>query len=240
MKGVIHAHSKYSFDSLTRIDRIIDRAVEENLDFIILTDHDTINGSLDLRRRVAEREINLIVPVAAEYKTEHGDIIAVFISDEIDDMNFEKFITEVKRQGGILMLPHPYEAHPVNLIYDIANSMDLVETYNARCTPKQDLKSSKLAVKVNKPEYFGSDSHLESELCNVIVSVDGESSEEGLKNSLLYNKIELVTAEKIYLRNVRFSQFIKATKQRRIGVFYRNGIALIIDTIRNGWNQRVS
>ena len=49
MKGSIHFHSNESYDSMNSIDKIIDKAMLNNLDFIILTDHDTIEGSLKLR-----------------------------------------------------------------------------------------------------------------------------------------------------------------------------------------------
>ena len=120
MKGVIHFHSNYSYDSINSLDSIIDKAIAEELDFLILTDHDTAYGSLALKRRVAEREAHLIVPMAAEYKTEYGDIIAAFISHEIQDMSFINFIEQVKKQNGVLLLPHPYEGHPKNLIETIA------------------------------------------------------------------------------------------------------------------------
>ena len=69
MKGIIHLHSSFSHDAINKIDKIIDKALENDLDFIILTDHDTINGSLALRKRIKERKLNLIAPIAAEYKT---------------------------------------------------------------------------------------------------------------------------------------------------------------------------
>lgn len=239
MRGVIHAHSYHSHDSLVRIDKLIDRAVEEELDFFILTDHDTINGSLELRRRLAERGIHLIAPIAAEYKTEYGDIIAAFITREVKEREFSKFVAEVKRQGGLLMLPHAYEAHPLDHIAEIVKPMDLIEVFNSRCTDAQDLNCSNLATEYNKLVFFGSDSHLESELCNVTVEIDGECSEEGVKHAITYNEMRIFKGEKISIRNLRFSQLIKAVKKKRLGVFYRNIVAILIDAFRLGWQKRV-
>ena len=45
LRGIIHCHSRYSYDSLTGISAYLKVAREQSLDFIILTDHDTIAGS---------------------------------------------------------------------------------------------------------------------------------------------------------------------------------------------------
>ena len=241
MKGFIHAHSKYSYDSLNDMDLILDKAIENELDFIILTDHDTINGSLHLNRRAQERNLNLIIPKAAEYKTEYGDIIAAFIDHEIHETNFENFIYEVTRQNGILMLPHPYQSHPIEMLEYIASKMDIIEVFNARCTQEQDIKAELLAKNTNKPVFYGSDAHLKNELCNVIISIEtSEKNEASLKEALLNNKISLISKDKIYLRGIRFSQFIKAFKRKSISILYRNATALIIDLIRYGWNKKIS
>jgi len=75
MKGIIHLHSFHSYDSAIGIDSIIDFAISNELDFIILTDHDSISGSLALRQRIEELGLSIIVPIAAEYCTEYGDVI---------------------------------------------------------------------------------------------------------------------------------------------------------------------
>ena len=240
MKGFIHAHSKYSYDSLNSIDQIINKALEHQLDFIILTDHENINGSLELRKRIKERNLNLIAPVAAEYKTEYGDIIAAFIQDEVIDMRFTNFVNEVKRQDGLLMLPHPYQSHPITKLDHIATKMDIIEIYNSRCSEEQDLKAKNLASKLGKPYFYGSDAHLKNELCNVIISIEAEAiNESSLKEALLKNKISLVSKDKIYLRGIRFSQIIKSIKTRKLKILYNNFIALIIDTVRFGWNKKI-
>ena len=240
MKGFIHAHSKYSYDSNNGIDQIIDKALEHQLDFVILTDHENIDGSVELRKRIKERNLNLIAPIAAEYKTEFGDIIAAFIQEEIIDMRFTNFVNEVKRQDGLLMLPHPYQSHPITKLDYIATKMDIIEIYNSRCSTDQDSKAKNLALNLGKPYYYGSDAHLKNELCNVIISLEVEDAEENsLKEALQNNKIRLVSKDKIYLRGFRFSQIIKSVKTRRLQIFYNNVIALIIDAIRFGWNKKI-
>ena len=45
-KGIIHCHSNHSYDSIVSIKKFI-TCKNNELDFVILTDHNTIDGSLD-------------------------------------------------------------------------------------------------------------------------------------------------------------------------------------------------
>jgi len=76
LRGVIHCHSHYSFDSTTSISTYLRIAKRHQLDFIILTDHDTIAGASALKAAAAESMPDLEVPLAAEYLTDEGDVIA--------------------------------------------------------------------------------------------------------------------------------------------------------------------
>ena len=240
MKGVIHFHSCFSHDSINQMDSIIDKALEEDLDFLILTDHETIDGSLALRKRVEERGVKLIVPIAAEYKTDCGDFIAAFIRSEIDFASLDDFINEVRNQDGLLLLPHPYEGHPIEHMEKLVKNADLIETFNPRCTKYQDSMALEIASKHNKQTYYGSDAHLQSELCNVVVTVSGEPSEMNLKDALTKEKIIPLSYQKTFSRNITFSQFIKSFKRKKARIFFRNLVGLLIDTIRLGWNNKVN
>ena len=232
MKGVIHFHSEYSHDSLNSLDAIIDEALSNNLDFLILTDHENIEGSIRLKNRVQERGLDIIVPIAAEYKTNFGDVIAAFINKDVKNMNLDSFVNEIRDQNGIIILPHPLE--------EIIQIAYLVEIYNPRCTHIQDKKARDLAIKYGKATYYGSDAHVKKELCNVIVSIECERSEESLKNSLLEKPIKPLIFSKTVYRFITYSQMIKAFKRRSIRIFYRNFIGLIIDLFRQGWNNKVN
>ena len=107
LRGIIHCHSKYSYDSLTSISAYLKVAQRQSLDFIVLTDHDTIAGSQALKAAAALRLPHLQVPIAAEYYTDEGDVIAAFIEGEVRARKFTDFVTEVREQNGLLLLPPP-------------------------------------------------------------------------------------------------------------------------------------
>ena len=128
-RGLIHFHSRYSFDSILSIKSIVNFALSENLNFLVLTDHDTIEGSVKLKEYIENKGYDIEVLIAAEYCTEYGDVIALDIKYEIKDMNFNNFISLVKEQEGYILFPHPYVGH--KNLEEIANQADLIETFNS-------------------------------------------------------------------------------------------------------------
>jgi len=224
-KGIIHFHSKFSFDSVLSIDRIIDFAVENELNFLILTDHDTIKGSVALKNRIAERGLEIEVPIAAEYNTNDGDVIAAFIKDEIKSRCIVEFVAEVKDQGGMLLLPHPFNGH--SNIESLATYVDLVESFNSRCRDRDNERAKALVNRHNKKEYFSPDAHLFNDLENVIVKFKSVGS---LKESLLHSKIIKLSEKKTKLYSIEASRLIKGVKNKDISLLYRVAKSLIRKT----------
>jgi predicted metal-dependent phosphoesterase TrpH len=189
-------------------------ATENNLNFLILTDHDTIKGAKELYYYVDRNNINLEVIIAAEYKTELGDVIAAGIHTEIKNMNFENFINEVRAQGGIILFPHPYIGH--KSIERIAMESDIIEVFNSRVSDELNQKALELAAKHKKPVYYSSDAHSVFELKNSIIEFDNKG---GLLKSLISSNIKSVTSNKARQSDVVLSQIIKSFKKSDLRLF---------------------
>lgn len=67
-------------------------------------------------------------------------------------------------------MPHPYRDHIC--IEELAGNVDLIEIWNARCSPEQNQKAMDLAIDFNCNAAMGSDAHLYSELGNVCVRMN--------------------------------------------------------------------
>jgi predicted metal-dependent phosphoesterase TrpH len=100
---------------------------------------------------------------AGEYKTEKGDLIGLFLAEEIRSRNSNEVVHEIRAQGGLVVLPHPYKGH--RLDDALLEQVDLVETFNGRCSSEQNESSRALARRLNKPEIAGSDAHCAAEIC---------------------------------------------------------------------------
>lgn len=209
LRGIIHCHSKYSFDSMVSTRSYLNAARRHKLDFIILTDHDTIEGSAALRKAAAREMPHLQVPLAAEYLTEYGDVIAVFLQSEIKTPTLAELIGEARAQGAILLFPHPYVSHKE--IPRLAEACDLIEVFNSRAPARQNQKAAELAASINKQTYAGSDAHLATSLGRVIIQLENRG---GLKASLLEGRMNW-TEEVTPRWEIAVSQMIKAWKKRQ-------------------------
>ena len=223
-RGLIHFHSKYSHDSILSIKAIVDFAISENLNFLILTDHETLEGSKKLKEYVEKNNYAIEVLIAAEYNTEYGDIIALDIKKEIKDMRFQQFIFSVKEQNGYILFPHPYKGH--KNINTIAKHVDLIEIFNSRVDEENNLKSEILAKKYSKNIYYASDAHNGRSLRNAIIEFKKEGT---LIESMFNSEINLVVSDKTLLYEIHLSQIIKAIKQKRINLFIR----IMLSSVKN-------
>lgn len=216
-KGICHFHSNYSYDSRNKIDKIIDFALKQNLNFLILTDHDTIKGSEELHNRILQRNLQIEVPLAAEYNTEFGDVIAVFLKEEIQTKKFELFLEHSKKQNAVLILPHPYQSH--RQIEKIAKACDFLEIYNARCSLEKNNKAQTLCQSLNKKPIYGADAHNYKSLNHAIIAFE---KSKNFRESLLTQKIELLESSKSTHFQYLCSQYVKSFKKKNFRLFYNN------------------
>jgi predicted metal-dependent phosphoesterase TrpH len=214
-KGIFHLHSISSYDSFNSINKIISFTKSNELDFVVLTDHDTIKGSQKLFLEIKKRNLDIEVPISAEYKTEFGDVIAMFIFEEINFLTWEDFRRSVKMQGGILILPHPFDGHR-NLDY-LAEQVDVIEVFNSRSSTYNNFKSLMLAKKLNKPMIFSSDSHIPATLGNVLLSYDSKFS---LREAILSNNIFPTVLKRSNYIDFFLSQIKKALYFKDIKLFF--------------------
>lgn len=221
-RGLIHFHSKYSFDSILSIKSIVDFALGENLNFLVLTDHDTLEGSIKLKEYVENNGYDIEVLIAAEYYTEYGDVIALDIKDEIKDMNFNNFISSVREQEGYILFPHPYVGH--KNIEEIANQADLIETFNSRVSHEKNEKAAELANKFFKKGYSSPDAHNRNSLKNAIIEFKKEGS---LVESMLKNEISTISTKKTFLYEIYFSQIVKSFKYKNLRLFIRMTLSIL-------------
>lgn len=172
MRGDFHIHSKYSFDSISDPKDIIKVAKKRGLDGIAVTDHDTIKGGLETSKLCKGK--NFFVIIGEEIHTDMGDIIGLFLNEEIKSRRCLEVIEEIKGQGGVTVLPHPFRGH--KNIEEIARHVDLIEVFNSRCSFEGNKKAEMLAEKIKKKVIAGSDAHSLREIGYATVYFEGKNS----------------------------------------------------------------
>lgn len=166
LKGDFHIHSKYSYDSLMEPRIILKLCKKLGFDVISITDHNSINGSLEAKKY--EKEFDMSVIIGEEIKTDVGDIIGLNLNEKIIGQDIEEVLENIKGQGGITVLPHPFREH--RNIETIANKVDIIEVFNSRCSVNENQKALDLSLKLNIPTIIGSDAHVYSEIGNSIMN----------------------------------------------------------------------
>jgi len=163
----LHVHTSFSFDSLSSPEKVLRAAKQKGLDGLAVTDHDTIEGALEVRDR--NRDHDFVVIVGCEKSTEAGDIIGLFLQKEIRSYKALEVIAEIHEQGGVALLPHPF--HGRSPRDEVANAVDLLEVFNARTSPESNRKAVALADRLGKTAICSSDAHFVSDIgtCRVLL-----------------------------------------------------------------------
>lgn len=201
-----HTHTYNSYDCLMQPEKILRLAKERGLNGIVINDHDTIKGGKECAQLNKDADFNVIV--AAEIKVDRvGDVTGLFLKEEVVARDFNGVVTEIKKQGGITVLNHPYVHHDLNEVN--FDGIDLIEGYNGRTDEKRNLQAVELAKKYNKPVIAGSDSHTYGEIANcktMVASLDTITHPLSTEYKLCSVWAPVV------------SQIIKANKRKDVGL----------------------
>ena len=213
MKYDLHIHSKYSSDGVLDPEKIVKIAAKRGLNGVAITDHNTIIGGLKAKNYETE---DLKVIVGSEISTERGEIIGLFLKEEIKPGNVQEVISEIKEQNGIIVLPHPFDAlrhsafQPTD---EDAKFIDCIEGFNSRCVFQEyNKKAVEFAMRHHLATTAGSDAHFANEIGNAGIITEAEDIGETLmkndvrifgKRSSLMNHVGTKVL-KLWRKTVRF------------------------------------
>jgi len=106
--GSTHIHSTYSDGSGT-VDEIIKAAQEVGLDYIILTDHNTLRAKNDGKEGWHDKTF-LLVGAEINDKQNLNHYLALGIDKTFSTrISAKEYVAQVKEKGGIGFLAHPHE-----------------------------------------------------------------------------------------------------------------------------------
>ncbi|MEM0448651.1 MAG: PHP-associated domain-containing protein [Methanomassiliicoccales archaeon] len=138
----IHVHSKYSGlarlaflrfpESVVEPEDIVRKAAAIGLDTVCITDHNTIRGAL-LAQKYAKHHESVSVVVGEEVSAREGEIIGLFLTQEIPKgLPAAETIDLIREQGGLVVAPHPFSNHVPALGYMVDRlPIDALEVFNA-------------------------------------------------------------------------------------------------------------
>ena len=204
LKFDLHIHSEYSHDSTSKIASIIRKAKKSGLDGIAVTDHEEFRGA-EAAAKIAK---DFIVIKGQEIDTEYGDIVGLFLKRKIMTKKFMDVVAEIRKQGGIVVLPHPAKFHILS--DEVLKEVDVVEVFNARVGDRENVMASRLAAKNGKVGIAGSDAHFLFEIGNGVSILNvRDSSIDKLRDAILKGRVEMLTRRSNkFLRGVALARKI--------------------------------
>ena len=212
----LHMHTEFSHDCSVPVPELLDEAERLGLGAIAVTDHNVFGGARLAAELAQERE--LIVIPGEEMKTERGEVIGLFLEEEIPaGLSMEDTIVAIREQGGLVYLPHPFDRmHSIprpETIHRLLPEIDVIEVYNARLLFEgYNDEALRFARKYNMLMGAGSDAHVLQGLGTGLVRMRAfEDSEEFLVSLA---SAELVRRPKslLYLQGLKW---VAQARERR-------------------------
>jgi predicted metal-dependent phosphoesterase TrpH len=190
----LHCHTYRSDDSATTYKALVGACQRRRIDVIAITDHNRIEGALEFHDTAAMRCI-----VGEEIRTTEGEIIGLFLRQFIPPrLSPEETIHEIKRQGGVVYVPHPFDRVRRSVIKTealerVAPLVDAIEVLNARLhSASQNAEALRFAQERGLLQGAGSDAHTAFEVGRAGVETpdfdDAESFKRALASSRVFGK----------------------------------------------------
>ncbi len=191
LKCDLHLHSNRSSDCNMSLDTIIQTCLRRGINCIALTDHNTISAALELQRLAPFT----VIP-GEEIKTTEGEIIGLFLTDEIPrGKSPGATVEEIHRQGGVVYIPHPFDRVRRSVLrraalMEVLDQVDVIEVYNSRISFRRDVEEAqRFALDHGKLQGAGSDSHIWWELGNSYVEMSEFEDRDSFLSSLAQGTI---------------------------------------------------
>jgi predicted metal-dependent phosphoesterase TrpH len=195
LRADLHNHTHFSPDSILSPGEMVKRCVERAIDCIGVTDHDTVRGGIEAERIVRERGLELRVIVGEEVRSADGEILGLFLSEDVPPgLPAEETIELIRKQGGVVGVPHPFDSLRSALDYErmkaLVDRIDFVESYNARIVfPSHNRKAGRFADEHGLPVSAASDAHSPWEVGRAYIEMPEFEGRKGFLDSLAEGRI---------------------------------------------------
>ncbi|MBI3190489.1 PHP domain-containing protein [archaeon] len=188
MRFDLHTHTNCSKDGIIPPLKLIEIA-KKRVDGIAVTDHDTMKACNQLKNIR-----NFIIIPGMEIKIKEnnrtvGELIGLFLTEEIRSRSLLEVIDEIRSQNGLITVSHPFRSKkPFKRIEEIKNKVDAIEVFNSRCLSDEENKKALNFARKNRLSFTaGSDAHTSWEVGKAYTLADVTDA-EGLRKAILKRK----------------------------------------------------
>jgi len=205
----LHMHTDHSHDCATPVEVLLAEAKARGLGAIAITDHNEVSGALEARAKAD----GITVIVGEEVKTaDQGEVIGLFIERKIErGMTLQETIAEIRRQGGLVYMPHPFDRlHSVpdyEHLLPVLDEVDAIEVFNPRVAISEfNDEAVRFAAKYRIPAGAGSDAHVPQGLGSVRIRMREFDGPQEFLQSLRDADIVRNPASLLYVQALKFLQ----------------------------------
>jgi hypothetical protein len=231
----LHMHTDHSPDCATPVEVLLRTASERGLGAIAVTDHNEISGAFEAAEKAERFGVKVIV--AEEVKTaSQGEVIGLFLKEKIPrGMTLAETVAEIKRQGGLVYVPHPFDRmHSVpdyEHLLTVLDDVDAIEVYNPRVAIGSfNEEAERFAAKYRIVAGAGSDSHVAAGLGSVRIRMRDFDGPEEFLESLREADIVRRPTSLLYVQALKFLETTamppsarRARRERRVRRATRKG-----------------
>jgi glycosyltransferase involved in cell wall biosynthesis len=205
----LHMHTDHSYDCATPVEVLLAEARARGLGAIAITDHNEISGAHEARAKAD----GVKVIVGEEIKTAgQGEVIGLFIEEKIPrGLSMRETIAEIKRQGGVVYVPHPFDRlHSVpdyEHLLEVLDAVDAIEVFNPRVAITEfNDEAVRFAAKYRIAAGAGSDAHVPQGLGSVRIRMRDFDGPDEFLESLRDADIVRNPASLLYVQALKFLQ----------------------------------
>lgn len=226
MRLETHCHTKYSKDSMLSFTLLYIKCKWRKIDAIAITEHNNIQGGLAFKEYCQKKKTHLQVIVGEEVMTESGEIIGLFLQEEIPaGLSCKETIARIRQQNGVVYVPHPYDKKREKTVLkeacikEYASQIDCIECYNGRnISDEYGIRQNEIADRYHICKVIGSDAHTILEVGRNYmeveqVPVDREMFLEVIQSATFHKKKCIKLSHKI-------TKFVKLGKLIKKGNFH--------------------
>ncbi len=231
----MHFHTNHSFDALTEIPLMIQKAKKLGIG-VAITDHNVISGALATLKQVSPK---ITILPGIEVTTQEGVHILSYFSDVseyqewyqkvivpsfkknlfISTLSTEELLEKTKAYNALTGAPHPYGPGTTGIMKvpsarKVIEQIDLFEVLNGFNLTKLNQAAATFNALLKKPIIGGSDGHTTAELGTVVTCTLGETRAE-LFEELTKNKTLVVGKESLFVKKTVLSIVKQATYLRK-------------------------
>lgn len=166
-KAELHVHSNFS-DGRDSVRKLLEEALRKRIELISITDHNTIQGSLEAMDIVIEEKIPIVVIPGIEVSTSTGHLLVFGLVKDIEPgLSMGETCGIAKSLDCITALAHPFDIfRKGSLKIEDFKIVDCVEVFNAKSY--FNFLAKRYAEKFGKRGIGGSDAHAANQIGLVV------------------------------------------------------------------------